>query len=609
MFYSYELLTKEGKFGILWLAATSTKRLTDLEYNSLNMQWICNEIKKYIDGRHASRRRMSLYLSAMLMYGCVVIHSEKSKLLMRDITAVIGQNRLKVTTNELSVQLPKTRKRKKKRTGSMIEIPKGNIEDPYFGITRHWDIESNLLIPFLTEDLNESIPESPTHARNQAIQANHVDITIREMQEEGRNVTLDLVEDDSAMLDAERLENLLANFDNTGDEIHSKRSKSNEIKRIDHTQDNQLCLPNASPIHDPVIIDRDQDKMNHSDDVIGDTTLRPEQMAFEESQHPTKATTEDQMVQAADRPSEMLPMEDITTVDSKKKEKEDQVPSTPIKKKPKPTDEEEPKKKKRKINLEDSLAIPKTPVNTKSKRKRLKKFIEDENAFNQSQKRLTFSEPEVRVTILDDEGLLDNTFDLNAAEGNNWPYMLLDDSELAKMNRDHPSHPSPLISDTLQEPIEIPRARDQSMDSVLISDQGHISDIKETSRDYSDISRPSLPLESINASPPRAAQTHAHPVIYEERESGNLVASKNVRELYELIRLTLENHHEIEFSQVVAGCDKKLTVKAFYAMLHMVKDNLIEIKQRKSYGSIRITKGKLFSTFSPNSWSQKNQQF
>lgn len=43
-------------------------------------------------------------------------------------------------------------------------------------------------------------------------------------------------------------------------------------------------------------------------------------------------------------------------------------------------------------------------------------------------KRYFQNEPELRVTILDDEGLLDNNFDLNAAEGTNWPYMLLDDS-------------------------------------------------------------------------------------------------------------------------------------------------------------------------------------
>lgn len=104
------------------------------------------------------------------------VHHSKScieKLIfVGDITAVIGQNRLKVSNNELSTQLPKTKRRRqvyldmkyhyylwivcrKRRAGSTIEIPKTHIEDPYFGITRHWDIESNLLIPFLTEDLNE----------------------------------------------------------------------------------------------------------------------------------------------------------------------------------------------------------------------------------------------------------------------------------------------------------------------------------------------------------------------------------------------------------------------------------------------------------------------
>ena len=47
MFYNHELLKRTGRFGVLWLAATKPKVLTELEYRQCDLKALCQEIQEY----------------------------------------------------------------------------------------------------------------------------------------------------------------------------------------------------------------------------------------------------------------------------------------------------------------------------------------------------------------------------------------------------------------------------------------------------------------------------------------------------------------------------------------------------------------------------------
>ena len=49
MFYNHELLKRTGRFGVLWLAATKPKVLTEVEYRQCDLKSLCQEIQEYFN--------------------------------------------------------------------------------------------------------------------------------------------------------------------------------------------------------------------------------------------------------------------------------------------------------------------------------------------------------------------------------------------------------------------------------------------------------------------------------------------------------------------------------------------------------------------------------
>ncbi|KHJ39995.1 Rad21 / Rec8 like protein [Trichuris suis] len=86
MFYSWNILArKDGKFSVIWLAATRERKLSKKQCESVNLCNSCSELCKHIPSpdRVKSVERFSLYLCSQLMFGIVVIFNRKHEYLLR----------------------------------------------------------------------------------------------------------------------------------------------------------------------------------------------------------------------------------------------------------------------------------------------------------------------------------------------------------------------------------------------------------------------------------------------------------------------------------------------------------------------------------------------
>ncbi|EUB60676.1 Meiotic recombination protein REC8 [Echinococcus granulosus] len=91
MFYSNDLLSlKKGRFGVLWLAATrGVTRVSKRDILAVDIVSSCSELLEYVNG--SKRSRLSLYLSAQLMYGLCRVYVEKVCIVLprlEDITLI-----------------------------------------------------------------------------------------------------------------------------------------------------------------------------------------------------------------------------------------------------------------------------------------------------------------------------------------------------------------------------------------------------------------------------------------------------------------------------------------------------------------------------------------
>ncbi|KAM3821747.1 meiotic recombination protein REC8 homolog [Vipera latastei] len=92
MFYYPSVLQRHvGCFSTIWLAATGAAKLLKREYLKVNVPQTCEEIMAYILVRvpspvpGSSRPRFSLYLSAQLQYGVILVYSRQCQYLVEEI--------------------------------------------------------------------------------------------------------------------------------------------------------------------------------------------------------------------------------------------------------------------------------------------------------------------------------------------------------------------------------------------------------------------------------------------------------------------------------------------------------------------------------------------
>ncbi|XP_072833177.2 meiotic recombination protein REC8 homolog isoform X1 [Pogona vitticeps] len=168
MFYYPSVLQhRTGCFATIWLAATGGSRLLKREYLKVNVPQTCEEIMAYILVRApppmpgAPRPRFSLYLSAQLQYGVVLVYSRQCQYLVEEIQHIL--ERLNRTQQQFRIDLTDL-----EQPGlllpSQLELMEALEEapDPFFGLMEPL-LPSPSSIPHVRSILETPTPErSPT---------------------------------------------------------------------------------------------------------------------------------------------------------------------------------------------------------------------------------------------------------------------------------------------------------------------------------------------------------------------------------------------------------------------------------------------------------------
>uniref|UniRef100_A0A8C9WPF1 Rad21/Rec8-like protein N-terminal domain-containing protein n=1 Tax=Scleropages formosus TaxID=113540 RepID=A0A8C9WPF1_SCLFO len=98
MFYYPNVLQRHtGRFSIIWLAATKGIKIPRRDYLSVNIHRTCNDIMDYVLVRAPPiqpglpRPRFSLYLSAQLQYGVILVYHRQCAILLEEIQHTIDR--------------------------------------------------------------------------------------------------------------------------------------------------------------------------------------------------------------------------------------------------------------------------------------------------------------------------------------------------------------------------------------------------------------------------------------------------------------------------------------------------------------------------------------
>ncbi|XP_041371044.1 meiotic recombination protein REC8 homolog [Gigantopelta aegis] len=154
MFYSQDILQRRGgKFGLIWIAATHPKRLTRRDYARVNVKTTSKSLLNFILVQVPPRRpgghcpRLSLYLSAQLMYGVVRCHCKQVEFLLGDVVDFLGRIRLLAAASSTGDIDLKASFRSDQVTEMDIAAVSGIRDvafDPYFGLLDKEDITIQL---------------------------------------------------------------------------------------------------------------------------------------------------------------------------------------------------------------------------------------------------------------------------------------------------------------------------------------------------------------------------------------------------------------------------------------------------------------------------------
>ncbi|XP_063235069.1 meiotic recombination protein REC8 homolog [Bacillus rossius redtenbacheri] len=135
MFYFHEWLSRRcnGRFSVLWLAATHPRKLRPRDFLMVDVARACDDVTKVVLVREREdlparqRPRFSLYLSSQLAYGIVVIHRRQVDIFLGELSSYF----LTVDISEKKVQKAvKGRKRKDEEEPGRGKraVPEGRTE-------------------------------------------------------------------------------------------------------------------------------------------------------------------------------------------------------------------------------------------------------------------------------------------------------------------------------------------------------------------------------------------------------------------------------------------------------------------------------------------------
>ncbi|CAG5130410.1 unnamed protein product, partial [Candidula unifasciata] len=123
---------RNGRFGLIWLAATQTKVLSKRELYAIDISMTCSDILSHIPGYIGKEavqrpRRFSLYLTSQLMYGSVRVLQKQWEYLFLDVSALLRKCHPEVTSDIDLIIL--------KQDPATIAscVPTSKDYDPFFG--------------------------------------------------------------------------------------------------------------------------------------------------------------------------------------------------------------------------------------------------------------------------------------------------------------------------------------------------------------------------------------------------------------------------------------------------------------------------------------------
>ncbi|KAI8774778.1 meiotic recombination protein REC8 [Biomphalaria glabrata] len=150
MFYSHIYLKRNGRFGLIWLAATQTRVLTKRELHVVNISATCSDILEHITGYSSKEtykrpKRFSLYLSSQLMYGSVIVLNKQWEFLLAEVSALLRRVHPENVTGEIDLVVSS------KHDVSTLEscVPlsiKDKHYDPFFGVNKESTVDVDRLL-------------------------------------------------------------------------------------------------------------------------------------------------------------------------------------------------------------------------------------------------------------------------------------------------------------------------------------------------------------------------------------------------------------------------------------------------------------------------------
>lgn len=110
MFFSDQLLNRDGPLAYAWLAANLEKKLTKQQLMKASITQSARAVEKSSEALDVSDSQrdvepMALRLSGQLLYGIVRIYSRKSKYLYEDVSDILMRLKASFATSK-SVNLP-----------------------------------------------------------------------------------------------------------------------------------------------------------------------------------------------------------------------------------------------------------------------------------------------------------------------------------------------------------------------------------------------------------------------------------------------------------------------------------------------------------------------
>ncbi|GFR94460.1 meiotic recombination protein REC8 homolog [Elysia marginata] len=138
MFYSHVHLRKNGRFGLVWLAATQSRLLSRRELAAINVSMTVTNIQEHFPGSvvqdvNNRPRRFSLYLSSQLMYGSVKVLQKQWEFLLGDLTALLKRFHPE-SSSTTEIDLIIARQEPVTLESCVPSSIKDKCYDPFFGV-------------------------------------------------------------------------------------------------------------------------------------------------------------------------------------------------------------------------------------------------------------------------------------------------------------------------------------------------------------------------------------------------------------------------------------------------------------------------------------------